>query len=876
MNASKVTTAYIHVPSDQEPQTGMSFRKYKGNQKIIINTDVHQKTSEGKNKDGAKGAASNIFTNFAASFLTTNSLVTPSKQEGKTFFVFMNIWKKCVLCLAALLCLAASAQKRFTISGYVKDIHSSETLLGATIQDAGSHMGTTTNSYGFYTLTLPAGQVRVDYSYVGYARMQKSFVLDKDTVVNIQLTPSANLPEVVVSSAKDNAGILATGMGVTDIGVSQIEHTPSLLGETDVIRTIQLMPGVQPGSDGGSALYVRGGNGDENLILLDGTPIYKIDHLFGFFSVFTPEALKKVTFYKSSYPARYNGRLSSVIDVRTKDGDMNHFHGTASLGLLTSRVQLEGPIVKNRTSFNFSARTTYINWVLQPFMKSDEKFGYQFYDLHFKLNHRFSHTDRLYLSVYRGHDMLKEDYKDRYTSSSYEINSAYGDDINWGNTIASLRWNHIFSNNLFANITAAYNHYNMHLDSYEHSWRTDVLEKNSASYRSKIRDWSAAIDFDYEPLPSHRIKFGSSYTYHTFSPETSGSFFTEEGKDGKVNRSGGYSSPSNPIYAHEALAYAEDDWRILPSLTLNAGGSVSMFHVRNKSYFTFQPRVSLRWQALSDVALKASYSEMSQYIHLLTSMPIALPTDLWVPITDNIKPERSRQYSVGAYYTGWKGWELSAESYYKQLDNVLEYKDGMSFMGFSGNWERLVSMGEGRSKGIELMLRRTTGRATGWLSYTLSKSDRKFSEDSGVNGGERFPFTYDRRHNVNMVANWKMTKRIDLDATWSFYSGATATISLQKGFEMTPESIGESSYVSSRNNYRLPPTHLLCLGINFRKTLKRGVERTWNISVYNAYNAMNPNFILRKTDEYGKEVPNKLTKYTLLPCLPSFTLTYKF
>ena len=257
-------------------------------------------------------------------------------------------------------------------------------------------------------------------------------------------------------------------------------------------------------------------------------------------------------------------------------------------------------------------------------------------------------------------------------------------------------------------------------------------------------------------------------------------------------------------------------------------------------------------------------------------MPIALPTDLWVPITDNIKPERSRQYSVGAYYTGWKGWELSAEGYYKQLDNVLEYKDGMSFMGFSGNWERLVSMGEGRSKGIELMLRRTTGRATGWLSYTLSKSDRKFSEDSGVNGGERFPFTYDRRHNVNMVANWKMTKRIDLDATWSFYSGATATISLQKGFEMTPEGTEESSYVSSRNNYRLPPTHLLCLGINFRKTLKRGVERIWNVSVYNAYNAMNPNFILRKTDEYAKEQPNKLTKFTLLPCLPSFTLTYKF
>ena len=342
--------------------------------------------------------------------------------------------------------LPLSAQKKVTVSGYVQDAHSSETLLGAVIQNKTSNVGTTTNSYGFYTLTLSSGEVRLNCSYVGYRNEEVTLQLDRDTVINFRLTPSAELPEVVVASSKDNAGILATGMGITDIPVSQIAHTPALLGETDVIRTLQMLPGVQTGTEGTAGFYVRGGNGDENLILLDGTPVYKIDHMFGFFSVFTPEALKKVTFYKSSYPARYNGRLSSVVDVRTKDGDMRNFHGSASLGLLTSRMQIEGPIVKDRTSFNFSGRTTYMKWLASPLMNDDERFGYQFYDLNLKINHRFSDTDRLFVSAYRGRDVLDQDYKDNYNSYNSMYKSKYGGDIQWGNSIVSLRWNHIFNN----------------------------------------------------------------------------------------------------------------------------------------------------------------------------------------------------------------------------------------------------------------------------------------------------------------------------------------------------------------------------------------------------------------------------------------------
>ena len=772
-----------------------------------------------------------------------------------------------ILWLALMISVPAIAQKKVTVSGYVQDAQSSETLLGAIIQNRMSNVGTTTNSFGFYTITMPAGQVKLRCSYVGYDGEELNLQLDRDTVINFRLRQSTELSEVVVVS-KNNAGIQATGMGVIDIPVTQISHTPSLLGETDVIRTLQMLPGVQTGMDGMAGFYVRGGNADENLILLDGTPIYKVDHMYGFFSVFTPEALKKVTFYKSSYPARYNGRLSSVVDVRTKDGDMRRFHGTASIGLLTSRVQFEGPIIKDRTSFNFSGRTTYVKWLAQPFMEKDDKYGYQFYDLNLKINHRFSDKDRLYLSAYRGRDVMDQDTKD--------YPNRFGVDVGWGNTIASLRWNHIFGNRLFANTTVAYNNYDMDLYSFDHStWDSGNFENIDVTYGSSIKDWSAAIDFDYEPIPQHSIKFGGSYTYHTFVPEVVGSNYQKKGMYEEPTKET-FLLPKRPIYANDALIYAEDDWKIGDALTMNIGGSMAMFRVRRKTYVSFQPRVSVRWQMLNDVALKASYSEMSQCFHLLTSMPISMPTDLWVPITENIKPERSRQLSVGAYYTGWKGWEISLEAYTKKLTNVLEYKDGMGFMGFSGNWERLVSMGEGRSMGLEFMLHRTVGRVTGWLAYTLSKSDRQFSKESGVNGGERFPFTYDRRHNLNLVFNWKAGKNFDLDATWAYYSGVAATIALEQGYIVTPEGSKIADYVSNRNNYRLPPTHLLCLGANFRKILKRGIERTWNISIYNAYNAMNPTLVIKKDKVgTGQQYP-KLNKITILPIIPSFTVTYKF
>ena len=769
---------------------------------------------------------------------------------------------------------AANAQERATISGYINDLQGKETILGATIVNVGTTLGTITNEFGFYSITLPKGNVNLRYSYVGYTAQTMSFNLTKDTVINVLLSGDAQLQEIVVTGEKAEAGIASTGMGSLDIPVRMIEHTPTLLGETDLMRTIQKTPGVQQGVGGASSFFVRGGNGDENLVLLDGAPVYKIDHLFGFFSVFTPEAIKKVSFYKSSFPARYNGRTSSVMDVRTKDGDLQNYHGSVSIGLLTSRINFEGPIVKDKTAFNISARTTYFSAVATPFMPKDSKFSYWFYDLNAKINHKFSDKDRLFFGLYNGQDKYHDNYEDDWGDNNYHDH--YGSDMKWGNTIPSLRWNHVFSQKLFSNTTISYNHYRMNLSSFDEETNksNNSFTSSSSTYGSEIIDWGASSDFDFMPSPKHSIKFGINYLYHDFAPETTS--MRDKYNDKESSSDSTYSTTGKEIYAHELSLYIEDNWKLTDFLHVNPGFAYTVFSEEGKSYHNYQPRLSVKYIINSYWNVKASFTMMSQCVHMLSSTPIAMPTDLWVPITKDIKPEHATQYSVGAYCTRIKGYEFSLEGYFKEMDNVLEYKDGMSYMGFSGNWNQLVAMGEGTSKGVEFMARKTSGALTGMVSYTLSKSDRKFDRGSGVNNGEKFPFTYDRRHNFNIALSQEFNERIQLDVTWMFYSGAYTSISTSKEPMITPEGVGSKiGYIEGRNNYHLPPTHLMCIGINFTKQ-KKHCQRIWNFSVYNAYNSMNPAFVYKKEDDYGNIVEGKLTKITILPIIPSFTLTYKF
>lgn len=814
--------------------------------------------------------------------------------------------------LSILLSINVFAQKKVTVSGYITDAKSSETLIGATVYDENTKHGAITNVFGFYSLTLTEGSHALKFSYVGYTPQSQTIDLHDDITLNIALSEMAELGEIVVTAEKEDAGIASTKMGSLDVPVKFIEHTPAILGETDVMRTVQLMPGVQQGSAGSSAIYVRGGGGDENLILLDGAPVYKVDHLFGFFSVFTPEAIKKVTFYKSSFPARYNGRVSSVIDVRTKDGDMQKFSNSFSIGLLTSRFTFEGPIKKDKTSYSISGRTTYLSLLTAPVMSmlkiDGEKInvGYWFYDLNAKVNHKFSDKDRLYVSFYRGVDKL-------WVRDKYEWNTDYdqSDDdekyyLRWGNLISTVRWNHVYSPRLFANATITVNKYKMGIgDKYkynstrqEFNYETEQYEtvkskeNYESEYNSSIVDFGIADDFDFMANSKHTVRFGFNYTNHNFDPQTShtktSDYSSKGGNTDTLIRNG-----ASKIHANELSVYAEDEWKITDRLHFNPGFAYTLFAVGKKTYSNLQPRVSLKYSPVKDVAFKASYTRMSQCVHLLTSTPISLPTDLWVPITEDIKPEIAQQYSVGAYYTGWKKWELSVETYYKELENVLEYKDGMSFMGFSPNWQDLVSMGKGTSKGVEFMAKKVSGNATGWITYTLSKSDRDFDSYSQVNNGDPFPFTYDRRHNIGIVYNQKFNDKIDLDVTWTYYSGSHATISVSKEQIVFPEDrftdswaydgsrndrvrTSYTEYVDNRNNYTLPATHLMCIGINFHKQKKR-CERILNVSIYNAYNAKNPDFCFSKVKTDANGIDHyKLRKITILPIIPSFTFTYKF
>lgn len=517
--------------------------------------------------------------------------------------------------------------RKFTISGYVTDGTSSETLIGANILESRQQQGTTTNPYGFYSITLPAGETELSFSYLGYTTRQYRLELSKDTLINVLMQDNNQLEEVVIVSDKAEAGITATQMGAQEIPIAQIKNTPSILGEADVMKTIQLMPGVQAGVEGSAGLYVRGGGPDQNLILLDGVPVYNVDHLFGFFSVFTPEAVKKVTLFKSSFPARFGGRLSSVVDVRSNDGDMKKYHGTLSIGLLSSKIQLEGPIIRDKTSFNISARRSYIDLIAKPFMPKDDKISYYFYDINAKINHKFSDRSRLFLNFYNG----KDSYYFKTTDSS---SSMYKDkmSLNWGNTIATARWNYIFNQKLFSNTTVAYNKYRMDANSTVYT-KTNLIESISESnyhsnYHSGICDWSYLIDFDYNPTPAHHIKFGAGYLHHDFRPEVATSKIQEK-EDGITKQDTLYNSISNStIQAHEVSAYIEDNFDIGSRLRMNVGLHLSMFRVQRRNYFSVQPRVSARYQLTKHTALKASYTKMSQYIHLLSSTPISMPTDL--------------------------------------------------------------------------------------------------------------------------------------------------------------------------------------------------------------------------------------------------------
>jgi len=788
-----------------------------------------------------------------------------------------------------LACLPTFAQKR-TISGYVMDAASKETLIGATIFDKNSGKGCATNSYGFYTLTLNQGQVDLQVSYVGYTEQSRALDLKENLSLNFMLETNTTLDEVVVEGTRATVSARNPQMSVVELPVQQIKSIPTLFGEADVLKAIQLLPGVQNGSEGSAGMYVRGGGPDENLLLLDGVPVYNVNHMLGFFSVFNPDALKNVTLYKGSFPAHFGGRLSSVVDIRMKEGDMQKYHGNASIGLISSKFNFEGPIVKDKLSFNLSYRRTYGDLLIKPALWiaswstpeiSKLSVGYYFYDFNAKLNWKISDKDRLYLSFYTGDDAIYFGVKNKdFMSDSTQYTHRIKLNWKWGNKVAALRWNHVVSQKLFMDASVNYTQYRhnlgMNLTEEDTYLPTNTVSKNvfDMVYKSGINDLTAKVDFDYTPLPNHEIRFGGNYTYHIFRPEVQ-SIQMSESQQSLVDTVTG--SPN--VYAHETALYAEDNMTFGDIFRMNLGVHYSTFTVEGKTYQSVQPRVSTSLMLASNLSLKAGYAYMTQYVHLLSNSSLSLPTDLWVPVTAKIVPMNAHQWSVGAFYELPRLFDISVEGYYKTMDNLLEYKDGASFFGSSERWDEKVCMGKGWAYGVELLVQRSFGKTTGWIGYTWAHSKRQFDREGQIiNNGKVFPAKYDRRHDISVTVQHKFSDSFDLSGTWVFSSGNCGTLGTQV-YEGLPNDWGEFQHINAleRNNFRMGNYHRLDLGANLHFPLNPGLL-TLNFSVYNVYNHNNPFLVYTDYvyDESTQQAEKKLMQVSIFPIIPSFSLSYKF
>lgn len=762
-----------------------------------------------------------------------------------------------------------SAQTKYTISGYVREAGSQESLPGVAVVNLKTKSGTVTNNYGFFSLTIPADSIDLFVTYVGYNPYKSKFLLTKDTSITIDLGV-VELNTVVITDQQTERVSDGTQMSTVSIPVEQIKKIPALLGEKDVLKVVQLMPGVHAGNEGSSGFYVRGGGADQNLIILDDATVYNAYHLFGFFSIFNGDALKSVELTKGGFPARYGGRLSSVLEMQMKEGNKQEFHGEAGIGIISSRLTLEGPIIKGKSSFLVSGRRTYIDALIYPFLPPDQKFGYFFHDFNAKVNYDINPNNRLYLSGYFGKDKFFAKFNDGSGGSDKAS-------MDWGNATATLRWNHLWTDQLFSNTSFIFTNYTLGIG-YEQHYNNDDF---TLKYSSGIRDLSLKHDFDFAPSPDHFIKFGVVSTYHRFNPSAiviRSSYEPDNLFKQKI------------LEAYESGIYVEDDWRITDRLKINLGFRLSHFNVQKKHYFRPEPRVAARFMIDENSSVKACFTIMNQYLHLLSNTGVGLPTDLWVPATANVAPQQSWQVAMG-YARDIPKYKLmvTAEAYYKQSTDVLGYKDGASFLlvgefeeGSEVSWEKNVTAGTGESYGFELLVQRKVGKFTGWVGYTLSWTWLQFDS---INFGKKYYARQDRRNDISVVGIYEVNENITISATWVFGTGAAITLPQAEytvidhdpasGQQVLPQNNWQwfvSDY-GEKNSFRMEAYHRMDLGIQFHKQMKHW-ERTFEVSFYNLYNHKNPFFYYIGYNAAGTE--RRLKQVSLFPIIPSVSWTIKF
>ncbi|MES2371511.1 MAG: TonB-dependent receptor [Bacteroidota bacterium] len=763
----------------------------------------------------------------------------------------------------------ASSQDKFTFNGYIKDSLSGETLIGANLNIRSEGKGIVSNQYGFFSITLPKNNYVVSVSFVGYQSKEFSVDLIDNIQQNILLLPnSAIINNVTVTTRKRDNNIKAAQMGKIELSINTAKALPAFLGEVDILKTLQLLPGVRNAGEGNAGFYVRGGGPDQNLILLDDAVVYNTGHLFGFFSIFNSDAIKNVTLIKGGMPAQYGGRLSSVVDVAMKEGNQNKTQVDAGIGLIASRFAIQGPLKKNKASYMISARRTYVDQLVKPFIKSTSEYygsGYYFYDLNAKMNYQFSEKDRLFLSGYFGRDKFNFNNSKR----------SFRTEIPWGNSTATLRWNHIFNKKLFANTTLVYNDYHFSLDGLQNNFHINLS--------SGIRDLTAKTDFDYFASPEHKLKFGFQYTYHTFLPNVL-----------TGNQDSTIFAPNNSTkkFANEFAIYLQDDWELSQKLKLNLGLRYSMFqqvgkytaYTRDangtkldsvvygagqnvKTYGGIEPRATLRYAINENESIKAAVTRNLQYIHLVTNAGSTLPTDLWVPSTLRVQPQISWQYALGYFKNFKEGmFETSIEAYYKTMENQIEYREGYT-PSLKDPEEEFV-FGKGDSYGAELFINKVKGRFTGWVGYTLSWTYRKFP---ALNGGLRYPSRYDRRHDLSVVGSYELNKKWKLSSIFIYGTG-NAT-SLPERFYFVAGVLTQE--YSKINAYRMKAYHRLDISATYTPQPKKVRKYTsnWVFSIYNLYSRLNPYFIYYDQEGNASNGTLKVTakQVSLFPIIPSVT-----
>ncbi|OFY18606.1 MAG: collagen-binding protein [Bacteroidetes bacterium GWF2_29_10] len=757
--------------------------------------------------------------------------------------------------------------KKFTISGKIKDVLTGEELIGATIFIKELKTGVNTNIYGFYSITIPEGKYNVVYSYIGYEPIEKSINLTSNMKIDLEMsTKQQNISEVIVTGERKNDNVEKAEMSLVKMKMSEIKKIPALMGEVDIVKAIQMLPGVQSAGEGSSGFSVRGGATDHNLILLDEATVYNASHLMGFFSVFNNDAIKDVTLYKGDIPAAYGGRLASLLDVRQKDGNLKTISGTGGIGTISSRLTIEGPIIKDKCSFIIAGRRSYADLFLPLSSNEDVKNNkLYFYDLNAKINYTINNNNRIFFSSYFGRDVIKIGKEDPFK-------------ISWGNSTFSLRWNHLFSAKLFSNFTLLKSNYDYILES--------TQSVQGFKWTSDLQDYSLKADFGYYLNTNNTIKFGVSSSLHKFQPGTA----EGQGDNTIFNK---LEVPK--LDALEHSFYVSNDQKLTSLLNINYGVRYSIFqNIGSATVYNFddnfnsidssvykkgeifntydgiEPRVSLKYTLTETSSLKSSYSRTYQFVHLASNSTVGTPLDVWIPSSQNVKPQYSDQVAMGYFRNLKKNIiETSVEVYYKKLYNQIDFKDHASIL-LNTKLEGELRFGEGEAYGAEFLARKQSGKLTGWISYTISKSERMFKD---INNGKKYRSPYDKTHNAYIVLSYELTKRMSLSANWVYSSGAPVTFPtgrFEYGNKVAP-------VYSDRNSYRMPNYHRMDISLNIDGKKKEGrrFQGSWNFSIYNVYSRHNAYQI---SFRQSKEDPNITEAYKvyLFPLIPSVTYNFKF